>query len=280
MKDGFILHSSAREIIEYLDPVQVKTLMLSMLAYNDGDELPEMDPVVKMAFIPLRQQMDRENEKYQETCKKRAEASAAAVQAKQSVSGRNEQSRKEKLNGLPNGLKDNQMVKEEPNGSKDNQMVTDKDTETDIDTDKDNDIAAAAEKKEKESCAAVINLYNSLCPHYPSVQRLSEKRCQEIRNRLKTHSMAELRLLFTKADQSAFLRGKQWVTFDWLIQDANMAKVLDGNYDDHDQPGNQRAAPGKTAASKTRFNNFGQRSYDYQSLEGQLLSAQAGSVGG
>ena len=43
-------------------------------------------------------------------------------------------------------------------------------------------------------------------------------------------------MLFEKAEASSFLKGsndRAWrATFDWLIKDTNMAKVLDGNYDD------------------------------------------------
>ena len=42
--------------------------------------------------------------------------------------------------------------------------------------------------------------------------------------------------LFEKAENSSFLKGannRNWsATFDWLIKDSNMAKTLDGNYDD------------------------------------------------
>lgn len=42
--------------------------------------------------------------------------------------------------------------------------------------------------------------------------------------------------MFEKAEASSFLKGANnhdWsATFDWLIKDSNMAKVLDGNYDD------------------------------------------------
>jgi hypothetical protein len=41
--------------------------------------------------------------------------------------------------------------------------------------------------------------------------------------------------MFTKAEESDFLKGansRNWTaTFDWMIKDANMAKILDGNFD-------------------------------------------------
>ena len=50
----------------------------------------------------------------------------------------------------------------------------------------------------------------------------------------------DFKTLFEKAEASRFLKGandRNWsATFDWLITDTNMAKVLDGNYDDNKTP--------------------------------------------
>lgn len=50
------------------------------------------------------------------------------------------------------------------------------------------------------------------------------------------YSMDDFRMLFEKAEASSFLKGannRNWsANFDWMIKDANMAKVIDGNYDD------------------------------------------------
>ena len=55
-------------------------------------------------------------------------------------------------------------------------------------------------------------------------------------NSICVSSLDEFKTLFEKAEASSFLKGKNssnWsATFDWLIKDSNMAKVLDGNYDD------------------------------------------------
>ena len=81
----------------------------------------------------------------------------------------------------------------------------------------------------------IADLYNSLCPSYPSIRSLSEARKKAIRARLHTYTVGDFRTLFEKAEASEFLKGgnaRNWsATFDWLIKDANMAKVLDGNYD-------------------------------------------------
>ena len=108
------------------------------------------------------------------------------------------------------------------------QCCHDTDIDKDIDIDKEED-------KEKIDYKAVTDLYNSKCVSFPTVKTLSEQRKKAIRARLKSYTKEDFQILFEKAEASDFLKGSNssnWsATFDWLIKDANMAKVLDGNYD-------------------------------------------------
>ena len=105
------------------------------------------------------------------------------------------------------------------------------------DKEEDRELEEKEKIKEKEhiSYQQIADLYNSLCPSYPSIRSLSEARKKAIRARLHTYTVDDFRTLFEKAEASEFLKGgnaRNWsATFDWLIKDANMAKVLDGNYD-------------------------------------------------
>lgn len=83
----------------------------------------------------------------------------------------------------------------------------------------------------------IRRMYGELCTGYPRLTVLSEARKKAIAARIRCgYSVEDFRRLFEKAQASSFLRGKNnrnWcATFDWLIKDANMAKVLSGNYDD------------------------------------------------
>lgn len=82
----------------------------------------------------------------------------------------------------------------------------------------------------------IVKTFNEICVSFPSVRAVSDARKKAIRARLKTYTVDDFRTLFEKAEASSFLKGKNssnWsATFDWLIKDSNMAKVLDGNYDD------------------------------------------------
>ena len=71
---------------------------------------------------------------------------------------------------------------------------------------------------------------------------MSDARKKAINARLKTgYTLDDFRKLFEKAEASDFMKGankRNWsATFDWMICDSNMAKVLDGNYDSRDQGG-------------------------------------------
>ena len=82
----------------------------------------------------------------------------------------------------------------------------------------------------------IVNLFNSICVSLPSVRSLSTARKKAIKARLNTYTIDDFKLCFENAEASAFLKGgnnRNWTaTFDWLIKDTNMAKVLDGNYAD------------------------------------------------
>lgn len=133
--------------------------------------------------------------------------------------------------------------------------VSDKDKEKD----KEGDI------KERVTCTQIVDLFNSVCVSYPAVKSLSEARKKAIKARLKQYSLDDFKTLFEKAEASSFLKGgnsRNWsATFDWLLKDVNMAKVLDGNYDNK---GGRTKKPG--------FNDHPQRNYDFNSLEHNLLN--------
>lgn len=98
----------------------------------------------------------------------------------------------------------------------------------------------------------IKSLYNEICTSLPRCTAMSDARRKAIKARFASgYTLEDFRQLFTKAEASSFMRGansRNWrATFDWLLKDANMAKVLDGNYDDHQaavqpmpQPGQQQ----------------------------------------
>ena len=114
------------------------------------------------------------------------------------------------------------------------------------------------EEKERDKIdyKGIVAAFNSICVSFPSVKALSDARKKAIKARLNTYSIDDFKKLFEKAEASSFLKGKNnsnWsATFDWLLKDSNMAKVLDGNYDD--KPVTYRQASKTTKAEE--LNDF------------------------
>lgn len=108
---------------------------------------------------------------------------------------------------------------------------TEEDKEEDIDIELEREI-----KRERVDCQQIADMYNTICVSFPSIRSLSDSRKKAIKARLKTYTVDDFRTLFEMAEASSFLKGsnnRNWsATFDWLIKDANMAKVLEGNYED------------------------------------------------
>lgn len=82
----------------------------------------------------------------------------------------------------------------------------------------------------------IADMYNNTCVSFPRLTKLSDKRKKAIKARLRKYTIDDFQKLFKMAEGSSFLKGqnnRNWsATFDWLITDASMAKVLDGNYVD------------------------------------------------
>ena len=81
--------------------------------------------------------------------------------------------------------------------------------------------------------------------------------------------------MFEMAEASDFLKGKNprnWsATFDWLIKDANLVKVLDGNYANAQQEKEQ-----PKPQPNNRFHNFPERDTDYDAMVLERLKERLG----
>ena len=85
---------------------------------------------------------------------------------------------------------------------------------------------------------SIIDKFNETCVSFPRVVKCSTNRKRAIKARWLEYDKDEkvFSTLFEKAEASSFLKGdnnRNWsATFDWLVNSNNMAKVLEGNYDD------------------------------------------------
>ena len=125
------------------------------------------------------------------------------------------------------------------------------DMSPDSSPDKSPDVAFSEEDKERDKDKeedrereridydGIKDAYNNTCVSLPSIKSLSDARKKAIKARLNAYTMEDILEAFRKAEASDFLKGRNdrnWqANFDWIIKDANIAKILDGNYDNKPQ---------------------------------------------
>ena len=128
-----------------------------------------------------------------------------------------------------------------------------------IDASSDNSDAAAGKRQKSDDNIAyfVIKMYNSICVSLPEVKKISQRRINNIKARLKLYSIDDFCTVFTKAEQSRFLKGggsQNFIAdFDWLTRDSYMAKVIDGKYDDDPNGNYQQKLPDSNFTQQMRM---------------------------
>ena len=148
--------------------------------------------------------------------------------------------------------------------------VSEEDIEEELEKEKD-------KKNNRVDYQQIADMYNEICLSFPHLKSLSDSRKKAIKARLNTYSVDDFKSLFEKAEASDFLKGKNdrnWsATFDWLIKDSNMAKVLEGQYANK---GRKEMVP-SWANKPNKFHNYQQRDTDYDKLtaDNDPLMAQA-----
>ena len=73
MKDSFVLYTKYKKQVEWMSREQVGDLFLAILAYECGEELPDMDGASRAAFEFIKVDLDENHAKYEARCRKNAE---------------------------------------------------------------------------------------------------------------------------------------------------------------------------------------------------------------
>ena len=202
-----------------------------------------LSPAVAMAyrFIMLRISLD--SDKYQETCKKRKAAAdkrwnkqANHANASFAMHDKDEDEDKDEVEDEDKDkdeVEDVDDVKDKDNSSAAAENKSDS-------AQVDQAAAAAAEKVFLEKSRTMfLPWFNKLLEDndskIPKLKEMTPKRSRRIREILNSYGQQKLVDCCRHAARSAFLNGKgkrnQFVaTFDWIIDEENFLKVLEGNY--------------------------------------------------
>ena len=70
---GFVIYGDVQAVVDELNDEQAGKLFRAMLAYFATGKAPKFDGILKYVWIPIKQQMDRDKEKYEAKCEKNRE---------------------------------------------------------------------------------------------------------------------------------------------------------------------------------------------------------------
>lgn len=81
-KDSFILYTEQKEVLDKLTDEQAGRLFKAIYEYAATNNLPKLDSLLDLVVIPFKQNIDRNNEKWEEIKKKRSVAGKLGAEIK------------------------------------------------------------------------------------------------------------------------------------------------------------------------------------------------------
>ena len=263
MNDSFILYTSYYALIEGLTDEQLGQLTRAIFLYARDGEIICLEPVVRMAFGFIVDDMKRNKAKYEEKVER-----WRANGRKGGAPKGNQNARKKQ----PVGCENNQEVKKTT--LYDNVYDNEYDNDNDVSKETDNNIPSKeglsisenpkvdpARRCAKIDFAAIKEYWNTKHDQSGSVMRrltlMSDQRKGNVRSRIREYG-GDIQIVYKAIDKamaSDFMNGKNgkgWVaSFDWMMCPSNFPKVLEGNYDNEQPAGSQQPQAAAKAQDPT-----------------------------
>jgi len=70
---GFVIYGDTQEVVDRLSDADAGQLLKGMLGYFNSGKEPKFKGILEFVFIPIRQQMDRDADKYEAKCERMRE---------------------------------------------------------------------------------------------------------------------------------------------------------------------------------------------------------------
>lgn len=265
MSDSFILYTSYYAIIEGLTDEQLGQLTRALFIYARDGKTIKLEPVVRMAFSFIKDNIDRNADKYQKKCERNRENIRKRWEKKhaEDTTERSDTTEYERIPSNTNVYEEKSRIPYD----NDNEYVNDNvyDNVDDNDVSKETNIlepskeasmqsfseknVCAAEEPQKSSekkkskkgeidYSAIKDYWNEQHDKTNSAMRrltlMTDNRKEAIRGRLKDckGDISKIYLAIDKAMASDYLNGgHSWASYDWVMTRKYFPKVLEGNYD-------------------------------------------------
>lgn len=251
MKKSIIIYADCIAILEELTFEQAGRLFKAILSYANEEPVTEIegDPALKMAFVVLRKQIERDAEKYERICEKRREYGR--------LGGLKKASNIKSKQMLANATKSKQMLANLANNDNENENENDSDSEVTNVTNNNIPLSlrskgsshSTADATQPRSFREKVLLYFNEKMADKSIKPIKAitdgtKRSECLKARVREYGRDAVYQMIDKASESDFLNGRNKkgfvATFDWLILPNNFIKVLEGNYDNKNNGNNNQ----------------------------------------
>ena len=261
-KKSFMLYYDYREQLALLTDEERGRLLMAILDYGENGTEPELEGATRMAFSFIRAQMDRDAEKWEQT--RQARASAGQQGGLRSGQARKAAASSSK-HGEANEASASSASEEEADGGERSVTGTVTVTGT-VAGEEGAPLPPEGESGSPVPFEKIMQLYNTTCKRLPKIKVIDGQRRKAVAARWRTyHSLETFAELFEKAEASDFMRGVNdtgWAAdFDWIMRPTNMAKVLEGKYDNDRMKGGasretDRRDNGQQAAGRHELKGF------------------------
>lgn len=284
MNDSFILYTSYYAIIEGLTDEQLGKLMRAIFIYARDGEVINLEPTLRMAFAFIKDDMERNQAKYNEKREKLRANAQKRWQKKQLDANAEEPQQKHTKAYKSIQLDANEEIALHNDNVYVNEYVDDNDVSKETDNNipskeglsiSENPKVDPAKRCAKIDFAAIKEYWNTKHDQSGSVMRrltlMSDQRKCNVRSRIREYGgdVQKVYKAIDKAMASDFMNGrngKGWVaSFDWMMCPSNFPKVLEGNYD------NGQAAAKAQDLTATERPSIGER---YEQAKHQQPSSQ------
>lgn len=275
MSDSFIIYTSYLKIFEQLTDAQLGQLTRHMLSFAKTGKEPSIeDPLVKLSFAFIKDDMERNQRKYEEKCERLRANARKRWDKKQLDSEASEDMQKHTNVCKSMQMHANAQIAMHNDNVYVNDNVYDNDVsketnilepskEASMQSFSEKNVCAAEEpqkssekkksKKGEIDYAAIKDYWNEQHDKTNSAMRrltlMTENRKEAIRGRLKDckGDISKIYLAIDKAMASDYLNaGHSWASYDWVMTRKYFPKVLEGNYDNTKPATSQQ--PQSTAA--------------------------------
>lgn len=252
MNDSFILYTSYYALIEGLTDEQLGQLTRAIFLYARDGKTISLEPVVRMAFAFIKDNIERNQDKYQAKCEKNRQIALERERKKREA---REKAGNTNVHERSRTCENNTNVHERSPYDNDNDNEYDNDNdvskETDIEPSKEGIESASVKteapgggkgsKSQKIDYAAVKEYWNRKHEEtksaMPPITLMTENRKVMVKARVR-QCKGDVKTLYRVIDiamASDFMNGNNkhgWLgKFDWIFgNEQNFAKVLEGNF--------------------------------------------------